>query len=71
MLWGTGLDTCRNNIKEVINSFTSTGDSKVYFIEFPQQDGSNGYGEDWHPSLKTHELMADQLTKAIQDKLGW
>lgn len=71
MLWGTGLDTCRDNIKEVINSFTSTGDSKIHFIEFPQQDGSNGYGEDWHPSIKTHELMAEQLTKAIQDKLGW
>ncbi len=71
MLWGSGLDTCRNNIKQVINSFTSTGDSKVYFIEFPGQDPANGYGEDWHPSKKTHELMADQLTKAIQGKLGW
>lgn len=68
MLWGTGLDTCRNNINQVINSM---GDSKIHFIEFPQQDGSNGYGEDWHPSIKTHELMADQLTIAIQEKLGW
>ncbi|OPZ90732.1 MAG: Endoglucanase E precursor [Firmicutes bacterium ADurb.Bin419] len=71
MLWGSGLDTYRNNVKEVINSFASTGDSKVYFIEFPQQDGSNGYGEDWHPSKKTHELMADQLTEAIKSKFGW
>ncbi|WP_010248927.1 cellulase family glycosylhydrolase [Acetivibrio cellulolyticus] len=72
MLWGTGLDSCRTNVKEVVSSFTSNGDSKVYFIEFPQQDGgSNGYGEDWHPSLKTHNIMADQLTKEIQSKLGW
>jgi len=71
MLWGTGLDTCRSNIQQIVNSFNSSGDSKVYFIEFPQQDGSNGYGEDWHPSIKTHELMADQLTKAIREKVGW
>lgn len=71
MLWGTGLDTCRNNINQVVNSFISTGDSKVYFLEFPQQDAANGYGEDWHPSIKTHQLMADQLTQAIKSKLGW
>jgi len=71
MLWGTGLEVCRDNIKSIVNSLNLQGDSKVYFIEFPQQDGSNGYGEDWHPSIKTHELMADQLTKAIQEKLGW
>lgn len=71
MLWGSGLDSCRSYVKEVINDFNSRGDSKVYFVEFPQQDPSNGYGEDWHPSLITHELMADQLTSEIKGKLGW
>jgi len=68
MLWGNGLDTCRSNIKEAISL---TGDSKVSFVEFPTQDGSNGYGEDWHPSLATHKLMADKLTKEIKTTLGW
>jgi endoglucanase len=71
MLWGSGLDSCRSYINEVVNSFTSNGDSKIHFIEFPQQDGSTGYGEDWHPSVATHKLMADQLTKEIQNTLGW
>jgi len=71
MLWGSGLDSCKSYINEVVDSFKADGDSKIYFVEFPQQDGSNGYGEDWHPSLKTHELMAEQLTDEIKSKLGW
>jgi phospholipase/lecithinase/hemolysin len=71
MLWGTGLETCRSNVNDVVNEFKSKGDSKVYFLEYPQQSESNGYGEDWHPSLTTHQLMADQLTEEIKSKLGW
>lgn len=71
MLWGTGLESCRSYVNEVVNDFTTKGDSKVYFMEYPQQSESNGYGEDWHPSLKTHQLMADQLTDEIKSKLGW
>jgi lysophospholipase L1-like esterase len=71
MLWGSGLDSCRSYVNEVIDSFVSSGDSKVHFVEFPQQSESNGYGEDWHPSLKTHQLMADQLTEEIKSTLGW
>ena len=71
MLWGSGLDSCRSYINEVVDSFKSSGDSKIYFVEFPQQNESNGYGEDWHPSLKTHQLMADKLTYEIKSKLGW
>ncbi|HEY9059092.1 MAG TPA: SGNH/GDSL hydrolase family protein [Pseudobacteroides sp.] len=71
MLWGTGLESCRSYVTEVVNDFKSKGDSKVYMMEYPQQSEANGYGEDWHPSLKTHQLMADQLTKEIKAKLGW
>jgi len=51
MLWGTGLDLCRSYVTEVVNDCNRSGDLKVYFVEFPQQDGSTGYGEDWHPSI--------------------
>ncbi|HEY9059985.1 MAG TPA: cellulase family glycosylhydrolase [Pseudobacteroides sp.] len=71
MLWGTGLESCYNYLNEIVNGFKSRGDSKVYLLEYPQQSESNGYGEDWHPSLKTHQLMADQLTAEIKSKLGW
>ncbi|NLU27284.1 MAG: cellulase family glycosylhydrolase [Hungateiclostridium thermocellum] len=71
MLWGTGLDLCRSYVTEVVNDCNRSGDLKVYFVEFPQQDGSTGYGEDWHPSIATHQLMAERLTAEIKNKLGW
>ncbi len=71
MLYGTGLDTCRSYVNEVINGFISKGDSKIYYLEYPTQDANNGYGEDWHPSLATHQLMANRLTSEIKNKLGW
>lgn len=71
MLWGTGLESCRSYVTEVVNGFKSKGDLKVHFVEYPGQSESNGYGEDWHPSLITHQLMADQLTSEIKSKLGW
>lgn len=71
MLWGTGLESCRAYVTEIVNYFKSNGDSKVYMMEYPQQSEANGYGEDWHSSIKTHQLMADQLTEEIKAKLGW
>jgi hypothetical protein len=71
MMWGSGLESCKSYITEIVNDFKTKGDSKVYMLEYPQQSESNGYGEDWHPSLKTHQLMADQLTAEIKSKLDW
>ncbi|KNY27194.1 lipolytic protein G-D-S-L family [Pseudobacteroides cellulosolvens ATCC 35603 = DSM 2933] len=71
MMWGSGLESCKSYVTDVVNDFKSKGDLKVYMMEYPQQSETNGYGEDWHPSLKTHQLMADQLTKEIKTKLGW
>ena len=35
------------------------------------QDGSDGYGCDWHPSLARHEKVAATLSAALKSKLGW
>ncbi|MBN2441185.1 MAG: hypothetical protein JXJ04_07555 [Spirochaetales bacterium] len=68
MLSGNNLASARDYITSVVNSM---GDSKIHFIEFPAQDGSLGYGEDWHPSIATHNLMANQLANQIRSDLGW
>jgi lysophospholipase L1-like esterase len=68
MLSGDNLSSARDYITSVVNSL---GDSKIHFIEFPAQDGSLGYGEDWHPTIATHARMANQLTAQIQSDLGW
>jgi lysophospholipase L1-like esterase len=41
------------------------------YLEFPRQDGSLGYGCDYHPSHATHQAMADRLTAELRDRLGW
>ncbi len=45
--------------------------SKVAFLEFPEQKHSDGLGCGFHPSIKTHKLMADRLTAFAKEKLGW
>jgi lysophospholipase L1-like esterase len=65
------LSEARNYITAVVKRLNSAGDSKVRFIEFPMDNGRNGFGEDWHPSVKTHQLMAEQLVKQLKIDLGW
>ena len=69
LLGGKPLDRCREGIRAAI---ASTGDTNLHFLEYPRQDTAlNGAGADWHPSLKTHALMADNLVAAIREKLDW
>ena len=71
MLNGDGLANARECITSAITQKKTAGDTKLHFIEFPVQDQANGLGEDWHPSIKTHQLMADQLAAQIKTDLGW
>ncbi|URZ01903.1 SGNH/GDSL hydrolase family protein [Clostridium felsineum] len=71
MLNGDNLTQARDYVKSTVDSEEALGDKKVHFIEFPMQDPANGYGEDWHPTVKTHEIMANQLANQIKADLGW
>jgi hypothetical protein len=55
----------------VVQSLTTAGDAKIHFIQFPVQDGSDGYGADWHPSAARHQKVANQLTADIKTVMGW
>lgn len=71
MLSGAKLLSARNFICKVVEKFRAESDIKIHFIEFPIQNGTLGYGEDWHPSVATHTRMAQQLVKQIKTDLGW
>ncbi len=71
MLNGDNLIHARDFMTTAVSQFQSGGDAKVHFIEFPMQDGTLGYGEDWHPSIATHARMASQLVQQIKTDLGW
>jgi lysophospholipase L1-like esterase len=47
------------------------GEKNFVFLEFPEQNHENGLGCGFHPSLKTHKLMADRLVQVARDRLGW
>ncbi len=47
------------------------GDAKVHTLALANQDAANGIGADWHPSVKTHQLMADAISAEIAKTLKW
>ncbi|HLX64668.1 MAG TPA: SGNH/GDSL hydrolase family protein [Planctomycetota bacterium] len=65
------LSTLHKYLNEIIDELKKAGDSNIRFIAFDPQDQKNGLGSDWHPSVKTHELMAAKLVEAIKKDLGW
>jgi lysophospholipase L1-like esterase len=71
MLTDPDLSTVRGYIDNVVQALNSAGDSRVGSFEITPQDGTNGYGCDWHPSLVTHQNMATELEAALRRALGW
>ena len=65
------LSTAREWIGEIVKSCQDAGDSKVRFLEFAPQQAADGIGANWHPSVRTHQIMADKLTAALRTDLGW
>ncbi|MEZ4261023.1 MAG: SGNH/GDSL hydrolase family protein [Polyangiaceae bacterium] len=46
-------------------------DPKIELLEFPEQKHSDGLGCNFHPSKKTHAMMAERLVAFAKEKLGW
>jgi lysophospholipase L1-like esterase len=67
----TALTIARRAIEGAVATIARGGDSRIHFVEFPGQTDENGYGCDWHPNLKTHEIMAGVLETALRAKMGW
>lgn len=67
----SALSTCRRYLQRIVKESNDSGDRQVYFLEFPMQTGSLGFGADWHPSIRQHEAMANVLIPALREKLNW
>jgi hypothetical protein len=65
------LTNARRGVKGAVDALSAAGDRRIFFVEFPVQTGANGYGCDWHPSLRTHELMAAELEAELREKMKW
>ena len=71
LLAGEDLSGAREYIQNAVDARTAAGDTNVKTFEFEPTDPNDGYGCDWHPSLRTHEVMAERLTNVLRDELGW
>ena len=71
MMFGKPRTTLSEYLSKIVNDLHIAGNAKVKPLEFAAQDGKNGIGADWHPSVKTQQMMADVFVRAIQADLHW
>ena len=71
MLGGSSRTAARTYIEAVVTQLTGGGDRLVSFLEFAEQQSSDGLGCDYHPSKTTHQIMATALVPAIRTATGW
>jgi lysophospholipase L1-like esterase len=69
LLSGSDLAKARSGIEAAVNQRKDEGDQAI--MAYAMQTGNPSPGCDWHPSLATHEAMADELGSVIADELGW
>lgn len=58
-------------IANAVQRRTEAGDQRVATLDLPASNPANGFGCDSHPSLRTHEDMAEALAAALRSRLGW
>ena len=65
------LTTARGWIQEVVKGCNDAGDPAVRFLEFEHQQAADGYGANSHPSVRTHQIMAEKFVAAMRADLRW
>lgn len=79
---GSGLDDAspkdvfaRTRLRELltglVKDLNQRGDARVHFAEVEANREDEGRGCLWHPSLKTHQRTAEQMTPRLREWLGW
>ena len=72
MLGGMAYMQATAYLRGVLAARAAAGDENLRLLELGTQDiPADGSGCDYHPSLKTHQKMADKLTAALKADLGW
>jgi len=69
MLSGNDLQAAEAAIAAAVERRRQGGEVALRFLRFPPVKG--GLGCDWHPNVKAHGRMAEILTAAIVEDLGW
>ncbi len=59
----------QDDLKQIVAARKAEGDAAIASLLFQPQ--SAPYGEDYHPTVATHQAMADQLVAQIKQLKGW
>ena len=72
MMAGKPADVAKAYLTQIVSDENAAGDKNVKLLTFETQDGGkNGFGADWHPSVKTDAVMAEKLAATLGADLGW
>lgn len=72
MMGGEPAAIAKSYLSQIVADENAAGDQNVRLLVFDTQDGGkNGFGADWHPSVKTDALMAEKLAATLETDLGW
>lgn len=71
MLGGDHSRIAKDYLAQVVRDEKAAGNTRIHLLVFETQDAANGFGADWHPSVKTHRRMAEHLTHTLQNDQGW
>jgi len=63
------LTSATADIQAAIAARSQAGDGRVRLVILPEQTGP--WGEDWHPTIATHEKMAHELSLKLKSIMGW
>lgn len=60
-----------NALGQVLEEARMEGDTEVYRFDMTPENGSLGWGSAWHPSMRRHAKMAEELTAYLRRIMGW
>jgi lysophospholipase L1-like esterase len=63
------LTSIQADIQAAVNARHANNDNDVHYLALAPQESP--YGEDWHPTIATHQKMAKELQSFITKIRGW
>lgn len=71
MMGDPDFSTEKSYLTQIVQFENGAGDSNVTVLLIPTQDGSTGYGADWHPNVKEQAIVGQILASAVRSDLHW
>jgi lysophospholipase L1-like esterase len=65
------LTLARKYMKAAVAKIRAAGETNFEYVDLGEQNHANRLGCGFHPSVKTHKLMADRVVAVAKERLGW